>query len=289
MGWEKWEQRGKKFLCMNPTLIRVSFYIFTLTLLSLLLPLSFLLLARLSYSKYYPSTNNNYNFILSLFLNINPALLQSLLSFITVTALVHGLTGQYLTLVNGSSTAKLHIAWLFLCVLQVTVGLGIEAIVLVSGASTNNDYYYYGAAINGRRSLLMSRLVVFVGLHETMFHWSRIIVRPVVDDTIFGVSKSEKWIENVIISVSFGVLWMWRLRDEIESLVLVIEIKRELLIGLGISNFISWWLYYLTVTIGMLRLVKGFIWFTKVLVCRRRPEHSINCSCDDDEDDDSKV
>ncbi|OVA16778.1 hypothetical protein BVC80_1543g233 [Macleaya cordata] len=269
MGWEKWEQKGKRFF-LNP-ILRIPFYIFTLTLLSLLLPLSFLLLARLSTAQY-PSPPPS--FILSVFLNINPALLQSLLSFVSVTALVYGLTGQF-TLLNGSTfQPRLHIAWLFLCVLQVSVGLGIEAIV-VAGVWPED----YGV---GRRSMLVSRLVFFIGLHETMLHWSRTVVRPVVDDTIFGASRGEWWIEKVAVSASFGALWMWRLRNEVEALVRVVEIKRELLIGFGMSDFISWWLYYLTVAIGLVRIVKGFIWFGKVLLCRR-PERSLNCSSGDDD------
>ncbi|XP_026435127.1 uncharacterized protein LOC113332840 [Papaver somniferum] len=273
MGSEKWEQKVMKFF-MNP-ILRVPFYIFTLTLLSLLLPLSFLLLARLSYVKY-PSLPSS--FLLSLFLNINPALLQALLSFFSVTALIHGLTGKFTLLYGSPLQPRLHIAWIFLCVLQVTVGLGIEAIV-VSGVWPED----YGA---DRRSLLISRIVFFIGLHETMLYWGKTVVRPVVDDTIFGGARGEKWIEKVAISAGFGALWLWRLRDEVETLVLVVEIKRELLIGLGISDFISWWLYYLTVTIGMLRVVKGLIWFAEGLFCRRRPQQSNNCPCDED---DSKV
>ncbi|KAI3915871.1 hypothetical protein MKW92_002891 [Papaver armeniacum] len=241
MGCEGWEQKVMRFF-MNPFL-RVPFYIFTLTILSLLLPLSFLFLARLSYVKYPPS------YLLSPLVNINLApLLQSLLSFFSVTALVHGLTDK-LTLMYGSVPLqpRLHIAWIFLSA-QVTVGF---------------------------------RIVFFIGLHETMLHWGRTIVRPVVDDTLFGDARSEKWIEKVAISAGFGGLWLWSLRDEVEMLVLRVETKRELLIGLGISDLTSLWLYYLTVIIGVVRIVKGLIWFVKGLFCRR-PQLSNDSSCEDD-------
>ncbi|KAI3889763.1 hypothetical protein MKW92_041997 [Papaver armeniacum] len=267
MGCGGWEQKVMRFF-MNPFL-RVPFYIFTLTILSLLLPLSFLFLARLSYVKYPPS------YLLSPLVNINLApLLQSLLSFFSVTALVHGLTDK-LTLMYGSVPLqpRLHIAWIFLSA-QVTVGLWINAI-FVSGVWPDRDY---GA---DKKSLLISRIVFFIGLHETMLHWGRTIVRPVVDDTLFGDARSEKWIEKVAISAGFGGLWLWSLRDEVEMLVLRVETKRELLIGLGISDLTSLWLYYLTVIIGVVRIVKGLIWFVKGLFCRR-PQLSNDSSCEDD-------
>ncbi|XP_026442296.1 uncharacterized protein LOC113341754 [Papaver somniferum] len=242
MSCEEGEQKMMMRFFMNP-ILRVPFYIFTLILLSLLLPLSFLLLARLSHMKYlslHPS------FLLSVFLNVNPALLQFLLSFFTITALVRGLTGKFTLLYGSPLQPRLHIAWIFLS-LQVTVGLGTDAIV-VSGV-WSDDYGF------DKRGLLPSRILLFIGLHETMLHWGRAVVRPVVDDTIFGDARGEKWIEKVAISAAFVALRLWRLRDEVEMLVLVIEIKRELLIGLGVSDFIGWWLYYLTVTIGVMRVI----------------------------------
>ncbi|RZC90110.1 hypothetical protein C5167_044742 [Papaver somniferum] len=211
-------------------------------------------------------------FLLSVFLNVNPALLQFLLSFFTITALVHGLTGKFTLLYGSPLQPRLHIAWIFLS-LQVTVGLGTDAIVV--SRVWSDDYGF------DKRGLLPSRILLFIGLHETMLHWGRAVVRPVVDDTIFGDARGEKWIEKVAISAAFVALWLWRLRDEVEMLVLVVEIKRELLIGLGISDFIGWWLYYLTVTIGVMRVIMGFIWFSKALFCRRQ-QHSNNCSCEDD-------
>ncbi|KAF5931445.1 hypothetical protein HYC85_032318 [Camellia sinensis] len=84
-----------------------------------------------------------------------------------------------------------------------------------------------------------------------MVYWSRTVVKPVVDDTVFGYVKEERWVERVAMAASLGTLWWWRLRGEIESLVVMVEVKRELLIGVGIADFVGWWLYYLTVTIGM--------------------------------------
>lgn len=102
-----------------------------------------------------------------------------------------------------------------------------------------------------------------------MLYWLRTVVKPVVDDTVFGFAREERWIERVVIAISFGSLWWWRLRDEVESLVVVAELTREMDMPVGAAAFLGWWLYYLTVTIGMVRVVKGLIWFGMILLCKR--------------------
>lgn len=103
-----------------------------------------------------------------------------------------------------------------------------------------------------------------------MLHWCRTVVKPVVDDTIFGATRDERWLERAAMAMSFGSLWWWRLRDEVESLVVVAEVKRELSMPLKITDLVGWWLYYLTATIGMVRVVKGAMWVGTVLLCRGR-------------------
>ncbi|KAA8543024.1 hypothetical protein F0562_021481 [Nyssa sinensis] len=117
---------------------------------------------------------------------------------------------------------------------------------------------------------MLSRVVFFLGLHETMLHWMRTVVKLVVDDTIFGFRREERWVERVAMAASFGTLWWWRLRDEIESLVVVPEVKTQLLISIGLADFVGWWLYYLTVTVGMIRVVKGLMWLGMILLCNCR-------------------
>ena len=82
-------------------------------------------------------------------------------------------------------------------------------------------------------------------------------------------------------ALSLGGLWWWRLRDEVESLVIVAEMKREL----GVADFVGWLLYYLTVTIGMVRVVRGLMWVGMVLLGRRtrRVEHNYGDSCGDED------
>jgi hypothetical protein len=47
---------------------------------------------------------------------------------------------------------------------------------------------------------LLSKGVFFLGLHETTLHWCRVVVKPVVDDTIFGVAC-------IIKSAKLAIFW----------------------------------------------------------------------------------
>ncbi|KAL5707531.1 hypothetical protein ACHQM5_018425 [Ranunculus cassubicifolius] len=297
MGVEKSEQVGAKKV-FRLDILREIFYIFTLNLLSLLLPLSFLLLSRLSKAQYvFTSQSGESSFLLSLFLYTNPTLLHILVLFVSVTALLVGLTGEFSTLHglnNGASGVipvttstrimepKLYTAWILLCTLQVCVGLGIEGTIAAGIWNLEYDFEY---DVPNENYMFIVRFFFLVGLLETMLHWSRTFVRPVVDDTVFGRAKGEErwWVERLVMGASFGVLWWWRLRDEVEGLVVVVETKRGLEMGLGISDFVSWWLYYLTVTIGVVRLARGLLWFGKVMFVRRRIEVCDGCSCGSDD------
>lgn len=263
-------------------MLREAFHLLTITLLSLLLPLSFLLLARLSVAHYLLSLGTDlaiphpFSFVFSLFLYANPTLLHALVSIISLAALVHGLTGRTVLLGKATGQAfqpRLYIAWIFLCTFQVCVGLGIE-VSIAAGIDS--------ASLGIERSFLC-RMVFFLGLHETMLHWCRTIVKAVADNTIFGAAREERWVERVVMASSLGGLWCWRLRDEVESLVFVAEMKREMLMGVGMADFTSWWLYYLTVTTGMVRVVKGLMWVGMVLLCKRRVEQNNGNSCGDEE------
>ncbi|KAK9685007.1 hypothetical protein RND81_10G249300 [Saponaria officinalis] len=241
------------------------FYLFSVTLLSLLLPLSFLLLARLSSAQYLlslVSITPPKTFLFSLFLQTNPNLLHVFLLITSLAALIHGLTGR-ISLLNEFPSPifrpRVHAAWILLCTLQVWVGLGIEA-TIKAGID--------GAGFGDGRSMI-SKLVFLVGLHETMIHWSRTIVRPVVDDTVYCGPREEKRLEKWALAACFGALSWWRLRDEVDSLVVVVEVKRDMMMNIGLGDFLGLWLYYLTVAIGMSRILKGLMWFCMKLFCRR--------------------
>ncbi|XP_074316025.1 uncharacterized protein LOC141652455 [Silene latifolia] len=264
MGWQKKEKIiNSEVIFGYPNLVR-PFYIISITLLSLLLPLSFLLLARLSSARYLislVSITPPKTFLYSLFLHTNPNLLHALLLIVSLAALIHGLTGRIslLTELPGPIfRPRIHAAWILLCTLQVWVGLGIEATI-----NAGVD----GAGFGDGRSML-SKLVFFVGLHETMIHWSRTIVRPVVDDTVYGGPREEKWAEKWALAGCFALLSWLRLRDEVESLVVVVEVKRDMMMKVGLGDFLGLWLYYLTVAIGMTRILKGIMWFCMKFFCR---------------------
>lgn len=195
------------------------------------------------------------------------------MAIVTVCTLLHGLTGRITLLTEpppplpGAALrrARLPMAWAVLCALQVCVGLGIEGSI-VAGV--------YGSPLHlgGAERSLLSKAIFFLGLHETTVYWSRTVVRPVADDTVFGGTQAEGPLGRAAVAAGFGGLWWWRLRSEVEAMVVVPELKKELMMDIGVADFVGWWLYYLTVTIGMVRIVKGLMWVGIVLLCRKVKE-----------------
>ncbi|QCD82982.1 hypothetical protein DEO72_LG2g3324 [Vigna unguiculata] len=72
-----------------------------------------------------------------------------------------------------------------------------------------------------RRSLSRSRGGWFSGEAETSM-----VVRPVVDDKIFGVEREVRLVERVVVAASLGGLWWYRFREDVESLVVMVEAKK---------------------------------------------------------------
>lgn len=281
MGWEKWQQIGKKLF--DSVSIVEPFQVLAVTLLTLLLPLSFLLLSRFVITNYLlslaPSSQTGpYSIPIFLFFHIIPTILFALVSLMSSLTLVHTLTG-HITLISRSPEPlfklPLYASWFLLCSFQVCVGLGIEGSIPIG--------------INGlgfsHKISLVSRVVFFLGLHETMTYWLRMVVKPLVDNTILGFWKEERWTERVALAVGFGWLWWWRLRGEVESLVIMVEVKKQLMMGIGLSDFIGWWLYYLTVTIGMVKFAKLSMWLALILLFNRveQSSPSIESSIENDE------
>lgn len=257
---------------------REIFYLFTHTLLSLFLPLSFLLLAKLSeiqyyfqrYQKYDYSSPQNFPYILTLALHINPIILYFLVFIISIASLIHVLSDKIINL-GGSSTIvqqpRLYIAWILLCVFQVFVGLGIEGTILVG------LYDYESFSFVGVETSFLSRVVFLFGLHETTRVWCRMVVKPVVNDTVFGgVDRKERWVEKVVLAICLGILWWWKLRDDVEILVVMSEAKKDQLMEVGMNDFVGGWLYYLTIIIGMVKVGKGLVWIFMAMICSCRRE-----------------
>ncbi|KAK4273284.1 hypothetical protein QN277_021715 [Acacia crassicarpa] len=275
MATQRWHHKAKELLkifASSPTEI---LYLITVTILSLLLPLSFLLLATLSAAQYHLQSLLTWNHstktfprLLYLALHLNPAILYVLVSFVSIATLIHSLTGK-ITLFSNSPTSvhrpRLFTAWVLLCAFQVCVGLGIEGGIAAGLYDSDSSF--------GVDRSLLSRVIFLMGLHETMQLWNRAVVKPVVDDTVFGgVARKERWIERVLMAASLGGLWWWKLKEDVESLVVMAEAKKEQLMEVGVADFVGWWLYYLTVTIGMVRVVKAFMWMASV--CWRRTSTS---------------
>nr|GMD66700.1 Mediator of RNA polymerase II transcription subunit like [Ipomoea batatas] len=202
-----------------------------------------------------------------LFLNSNATLLHALLPLLAIAALTHALNAR-LTFVKSQapvvvSGTRLYTCWVLLCTLQVCVGLGIEGSIAANVVGVSSLLN-----VNRQRSLL-SRALFFLGLHQTMLFWSKTVVKPVVDDTIFGFSRRDRWVDKAAMAAGFGGLWWWKLREEVEALVVVAEVKRDLSMGVGVADFVGWWLYYLTITIGIVKVVKTVIGLPLVFFYRR--------------------
>ncbi|XP_058742709.1 uncharacterized protein LOC131615252 [Vicia villosa] len=276
-----WQQKSKEFFFNYVITIytpRAIFHLLTISILTLLLPLSFLLLSSLSGAKFHLEIHPQQQplpYLFSFAIYTSPCILYVLVSIVSVATLINGLMGK-ITLLNDSSNSailktRLYISWkwILLCVFQICVGLGIEASIAAGVFDSDNDVF---DEVVVERTFL-SRMIFLLGLHETTQIWSRVVVRPVVDDTVFGNGKRERlWVEKVVVAGCLGTLWWWKLREEIENLGVMGETQKEqeLMDAVGVEEFVGWWLYYLTVTIGMVRIVKGVMWIFMVCLCRRR-------------------
>ncbi|EFH52931.1 hypothetical protein ARALYDRAFT_907814 [Arabidopsis lyrata subsp. lyrata] len=276
-------------------LVIEQFRLITTTLLSLLLPLSFLLLSRLSSAAFLlslSSTPQNSDYF---FLNTIPALLYAVVSIITVHTLIHCLITKIRTSEDtnrsiGFYYPRVSIAWLILLILQFSVGLGLQ-VTMSKGVN---------GIVNGNNHNFLTRLLFFFGLLEMILQWYRVIVKTVVESG-FGGREEETVVERVALAASCGALWWWKLREEVEALVGVMEVKRALLllsidvdynlnsiVDLGTIDFLNWLLYYLIVTIGVVRIVKGCFRVGMILLfeqVRRIPRRISSSDVVNQEDD----
>ncbi|KAG6581302.1 hypothetical protein SDJN02_19888, partial [Cucurbita argyrosperma subsp. argyrosperma] len=244
------------------------FHLLAVNLLALLLPLSLLLLARLSSALYLAGPPLLPPLFLSLILYLTSPILILLVSFVVLSALLHSLTGKSALptkLPAPVSQPRLYTTWIFLCTLQVCVGVGIEG-SLSSGLNNPAAGHIEGG--------LWRRLLFFVGLHEAVVHWTRAVVKPVVDDTVFGESRKERWFETAATAVSLGGVWWWRLRDEADALVVVAEIKWLTSAELGPAEVANWCLYYIIVGIGIGKIVNSVAWLVRILVSKKHSKCS---------------
>ncbi|KAL3648111.1 hypothetical protein CASFOL_009079 [Castilleja foliolosa] len=217
--------------------------------LSLLLPLSFLLLARLSVSNYYLSITDD-KIIHPQFYPLLATFLILLVFSITIAALIYCSTGNN-PVFEISKRRRFYAGWALLSLIQFCLGL-----VIMGTIEAEINSYTVGNLV------LLRRLFLAFGLHETMIFWMKNVVRPVVDETIFGLSGEGfmGWIEKVVLAAAFGNLWWRRLRDEAEALVVLPWVAAELGMNVGAAGVLGWLLYYSTAAVGVVRVVKGFWW-----------------------------
>ncbi|PHU03270.1 hypothetical protein BC332_28521 [Capsicum chinense] len=271
---ELYQQEEKKVISVCEyvaNMLRESFQCLTVILLSLLLPLSFIVLARLSVTQYLiamSSYTGPDTLLVRLYLYANPTLLHLLAPFVSISALSQCLTGR--TLSDHMITKPLVSAsWFLLFAFQICVCIGVEGSIAVG---------IDGTGFSRERLCLLTRSLFFLGLHETTLFWSKKVVKPVVDDTVFGDGTEDRYVEKVAMAMSFGVLWWCKLRDEVESLVVVVEVKRDLIGNVDLVDFVGWWLYYVTVAIGMVKVVKALVWLNFVLFCRNVVDSDLSCA-----------
>lgn len=258
MGWRRiWQQKVKDmFNFVSPIEV---FHLLALTILSLVLPISFLVLARRSLSVSASVT----------WFHINPSsILYVVVSIVSVATLIHSLTTKTTLL-----KPPLYATWILLCIFQICVGLSIQGIIAGGNFEYNDDDK---SDSDSDTRFGFERVIFVVGLHETTQVWSRMVVKPVVDDTVFGISRNERWVERVVVAAGIGGLWWWRLREEVDSLVVVMaesNTEQMMMNNIELSDFVGWWLYYLTLIIGMVRLVKALVWMAimPLTLCTTRP------------------
>lgn len=277
---EFYQQEEKKIISVSnyvANMLRESFQCGTIILLSLLIPLSFIVLARLSVTRYLIATSDYTEpdtLLVRLFLYVNPTFLHLLAPLVSIFAMTQCLTGQTLFDLMISKS-RLYVSWFLLFTFQICTCIGIEGSIVVG---------IDGTSFSHERLCLLTRSLFFMGLHETTLFWSKKVVKPVVDDTVFGVETKDKYVEKLAMAMSFGILWWCKLGDEVESLVVVAEVKRDLFGSVGLVDFVGWWLYYVTVAIGMVKVVKALIWLNFVLFCGNvvDSDNAVCCTRNDD-------
>lgn len=220
--------------------LKQSFHAICLTLLSLLLPLSYLLFPRLNSPP-------------PLSLTFNTIIFYIFISFLSLSSLFYSFTGHTLLI-----KLPICIAWAFLCLFQACVTSGIEATIRSEFEPLENTS---GTA----HETWLKKTLFFIGIYEQMMLWEMTLVKPVVDDAIYDEERKERGIERFIMWLSFSGLWLWLLQREIEPLVLASG-RGELRNEAGWSNFILWLVTVATLLTGFVSAVKFLVWQIIVLL-----------------------
>lgn len=243
---------------LGSTIFISSLHCLAFTLLSLHLPLSFLLMNKLTTAHHLISTtraapHHPISIVISLLVETNPPLLHSVLLFICLFALMETVTGRKVK-------PRLHVGWATLCLSQLCVGLGVEATTNVTGKLAMDE--------NSVQTQLpwAPQVLFFIGLYETALFWSRVVVKPAVDDAAATTAAGERWVDQAAMGVAFGVLWWWKVRGE------VVKMSRDGLMGMEVVDLFCWLVYWAILVTGFVRFVKVPFWIVNALMIRPQPK-----------------
>ncbi|XP_010523180.1 PREDICTED: uncharacterized protein LOC104801571 [Tarenaya hassleriana] len=170
--------------------------------------------------------------------------------------LFHSLSGKTACYVLHS---RLYLCWIVLYIHWAVLFVVQAPLIGIMGTLTENfDARLFIAA---QERWVLIRVLFFLGLHEVMMVWFRLVVKPVVDDTIPGVYTEKRLSERGVVAVTFGMMWWWRPMEEAEGLAVVAEPKHKLLIGLEALDYGNWLIYYTCAVpvIGILRVLRRLL------------------------------
>ncbi|PKU83586.1 uncharacterized protein LOC110106537 [Dendrobium catenatum] len=216
--------------------LKLYFHSVCLTLLSLLLPLSYLLLCRLSYTPLSPT------FII----------LYVVVSFLSVSSLFYSITGHTLHIELPNC-----IAWVILCLFQTCITFGIEGTIRDGFQPIQNANAF-------AHEMWLKRTFLLIGIYEQMMLWKDKFVKPVVDST-FIEERMEQRNDRFLMGLSFSGLWLWLLQTEVEPLVLastMVGFSRRV----GWCDFIIWFVTFATLMTGFVRAVQFLVWQLSILL-----------------------
>ncbi|KAK8914509.1 hypothetical protein KSP39_PZI023825 [Platanthera zijinensis] len=223
----------------DPSVIKRSFHTASLIVLSLLHPLSFLLISRQNSPPHPSSTPISVCF-------------HILISSLSLSSLYSSISGHPLRLKLPAA-----VAWAILCLYQACITFGIETTIREGFKPPKNT------TCTGDHETRLKSALLFIGIYDQTILWRRKFVKPVVDDALYG-KESEEWgAERLMTGAGLGVLWVWLLQGELGTLVLATG-EGGLRRAAGCSGFVVWMVGFVTLMAGFVRAVEMIVWVVSV-------------------------
>ncbi|XP_051121650.1 uncharacterized protein LOC127245049 [Andrographis paniculata] len=132
--------------------------------------------------------------------------------------------------------------------MQLCLSLGVHQTVY-------EEEIKFGRSIDIGRLGLLRRLAFAFGLHESMVFWSESVVKVAVDMAVDTGLRRWLWPEKAAMVGGLVNLWWRGLGEEAEVLVAAPWVGRGRGVGVRTADVIGWVLYYLTVTLGLIKMV----------------------------------